>query len=78
MPNVKLQLTVEVDGTEDHCEAVLEELDQIIMDGELVHITSAGQTHVEFCVVSVKEMPAVGRTRHDPHQLTIHDAIEED
>jgi hypothetical protein len=75
---MKLRLTIEVEGDDDHCEAVLEELDAIIDDGEIVHIKSASDTHIEFCILSYVEKAAVGRTKHDPHQLTIHDAIEED
>jgi hypothetical protein len=76
---MKLLITIEVDADEDHCEAVLDELDAIKDDGEIVHIKSASDTHVEFTIVDVKELPAKGRPPwHDQHQLTIHDAIEED
>lgn len=55
---MKLQLTVEVDATEDECDAVLDQLDELIEDNAVLVI---GTGHM--ALLSYVELPAVGRAR---------------
>jgi hypothetical protein len=74
---MKLLITIEVDQDEEHCDAVLDELTTAAEEREVVTITTGGGIS-EVAIISVKEMPAVGRTPHDPHQLTIDDHLDGD
>jgi hypothetical protein len=75
---MKLLITLEVDGTESECEAMLDELDTARQDSELISLISSGGTY-EVQLLKVEELPAVGRHKVDhavhPDQTSILDLI---
>lgn len=57
---MKLQLTVEIDGTDSFCEAQLTELETVVEGNEGVIIHTGG-SQILADLVKVTELPAKGR-----------------
>lgn len=71
---MKVTITLEVDATDDHCEAVLSELETSLAENEGITVKTGGG-FFEAALVAVTEVPAIGRPPRDLHQLTIFDAL---
>ena len=67
---MKVTITLDVDATDNHCEAVLVELETSLAENEGITIKTGGG-FFEAALVAVTEVPALGRTPRDLHQLTL-------
>jgi hypothetical protein len=76
---MKLRITMEVDGTEEQCDAMLEELDTVREDSELIMLITSGGSY-EVTLLQIEQPPAVGRHKQDsgvhPDQLALPWEVE--
>lgn len=61
---MKVQLTIEIDDTDEGCEEVLEHL-EFIFDHELEARIVSDSVSIPIAVLDVRELPAVGAPRKE-------------